>query len=731
MKGPVSLSLSCPNCSAPLPGPEPAPACPACQLPLTGPVAVELWQTDQQLAALQQRRSSLLTTLRAGIPTDGRPLPDRDPAQQPTGNPPAGPVSGTPVPLFPRESTPATSSRPPRPEHPSWTGQQLLLGAGALLVVTAAVVFLAVAWSVIGVAGQVAVMGLATAACAAASFGTARRGLRATAETLAVLTVALAVVDAAAAHALNLADLRAVGTDGYAAAVSAGLAVGCAGAASYGRSLLSYRLAAVAAAAVSPLLTLSYLEPAPAPTAFVLLVVAAAFGALGRFLPDSWQVVEGLVTVAGGGYLLLAWGAGLAGLTVDPLVGSGGVAGMVALAGAVGAAWVSRLHHGFDSANRHPVLAGGALLVGAGTVVLALWRVDESGLLVLCTAVAAAAVSGYLSVRPRPLLTHPVGVALAFAQLVLVLAVLTGQFGVLDKVSDHTPVWAALVAAYAVTTVSSTWTAVTRPLLRTIAAGYAAAAFQLAVVAAAYPSGPTASVAAASAAAVLLAATAAWRRDRPEERLLAVGWLLAVPTALAYSVTAPQGSAQLAASALAVAGLTAFGYGLIPGRGNTAIAGALLCSAAIWTLLGDREVTTVEAYSLPLAALIAVVGLGRLYRDRTAPSWLTVGPALTAALLPSALLSIGEEGLTRPLLVLVAGALVLVIGVLARWQAPVATGTLALVIVSASQLAPYAVGLPRWLTFGTVGLALLLLGARYEQRRRNAQQAARWVAALR
>jgi len=55
----------------------------------------------------------------------------------------------------------------------------------------------------------------------------------------------------------------------------------------------------------------------------------------------------------------------------------------------------------------------------------------------------------------------------------------------------------------------------------------------------------------------------------------------------------------------------------------------------------------------------------------------------------------------------------------------------ALVIVSVSQLGPYAVGLPRWLSFGVVGLALLLLGARYEQRRRNARQAAQWMAHLR
>lgn len=80
---------------------------------------------------------------------------------------------------------------------------------------------------------------------------------------------------------------------------------------------------------------------------------------------------------------------------------------------------MSRLHHGFAAAHRHPVLAAGALLIGAGTVVLGM--------------------------RPLPLPTHPAGVALAFAHMVLRLAVLTGQFGAVGEVSDHTLVWAAFI----------------------------------------------------------------------------------------------------------------------------------------------------------------------------------------------------------------------------------------------------------------------------------------------
>ena len=82
-------------------------------------------------------------------------------------------------------------------------------------------------------------------------------------------------------------------------------------------------------------------------------------------------------------------------------------------------------------------------------------------------------------------------------------------------------------------------------------------------------------------------------------------------------------------------------------------------------------------------------------------------------------------------MVLVVAAAVMVAGIALRWQAPFLTGAVAACVVAVAQLAPYAVGVPRWVSLGAVGLVLLVLGFRYEQRRRNASQAVRWVAALR
>jgi hypothetical protein len=46
-------------------------------------------------------------------------------------------------------------------------------------------------------------------------------------------------------------------------------------------------------------------------------------------------------------------------------------------------------------------------------------------------------------------------------------------------------------------------------------------------------------------------------------------------------------------------------------------------------------------------------------------------------------------------------------------------------------LGPVVEGLPRWISLGTVGLALLLVGVTWEQRRRDVQAAGRYLASLR
>jgi hypothetical protein len=81
--------------------------------------------------------------------------------------------------------------------------------------------------------------------------------------------------------------------------------------------------------------------------------------------------------------------------------------------------------------------------------------------------------------------------------------------------------------------------------------------------------------------------------------------------------------------------------------------------------------------------------------------------------------------------VVVAAVALTVFGTFAHRQAPFVVGATALVFVVVGRLAPYAPLLPRWLTLGTAGLLLLVVGATYERRRQQAREAVAWVAQMR
>ena len=102
------------------------------------------------------------------------------------------------------------------------------------------------------------------------------------------------------------------------------------------------------------------------------------------------------------------------------------------------------------------------------------------------------------------------------------------------------------------------------------------------------------------------------------------------------------------------------------------------------------------------------------------------------ALVPSALLVVAEPTALRLVLVVTAAALLTVAGTLLHRHAPFVLGTgVLLVVVAVGRLGPYAPLLPRWVTLGTAGLLLLVIGATYERRRQQAREAVAWVAQMR
>jgi hypothetical protein len=98
---------------------------------------------------------------------------------------------------------------------------------------------------------------------------------------------------------------------------------------------------------------------------------------------------------------------------------------------------------------------------------------------------------------------------------------------------------------------------------------------------------------------------------------------------------------------------------------------------------------------------------------------------------PSAFVVVATPTAARLVLVIAAAALLTVAGTVLHRQAPFVIGAGALLLIAIGRLGPYAPLLPRWLTLGTVGLVLLVVGATYERRRQQAREAVAWVGQMR
>lgn len=146
----------CPDCGGILsPG---STTCPSCRLELGGTLGSELYATLLRADGLldEMRRLSRPMAMAMATPTPGLPV--------------TPPRRGVSVP-------------------------QVLLALGAVCLLVAALVFLAVTWSVMGVGGRTATLVGFTVTAGALTAWVARRGLRGAAEALGTVTIGLAVLD--------------------------------------------------------------------------------------------------------------------------------------------------------------------------------------------------------------------------------------------------------------------------------------------------------------------------------------------------------------------------------------------------------------------------------------------------------------------------------------------------------------------------------------------------------
>ncbi|MEV7524825.1 hypothetical protein [Streptomyces sp. NPDC091371] len=186
------------------------------------------------------------------------------------------------------------------------------------------------------------------------------------------------------------------------------------------------------------------------------------------------------------------------------------------------------------------------------------------------------------------------------------------------------------------------------------------------------------------------------------------------------------GRAGTLALVLALLGVVCAGAAVRPERRVLGWAAGALFVAATWVRLADAGVAAPEAYTLPVTLPALAVGLLRRRRDPAASSWTAYGPGLSATLLPSLLAAWGDPDWVRPLLLGAAALAVTLAGAQRRLQAPLLLGGGVLAVVALHELAPYVVqvagALPRWVPPALAGLLLLMVGATYEKRLRDARR---------
>ncbi|MEU8230616.1 hypothetical protein AB0C12_13560 [Actinoplanes sp. NPDC048967] len=250
-----------------------------------------------------------------------------------------------------------------------------------------------------------------------------------------------------------------------------------------------------------------------------------------------------------------------------------------------------------------------------------------------------------------------------------------------------------------------------------------------AAVAFAYTVGRAAELSPATSAFVVLGAAAA---------ILAVGAMLAGRGAaerLAVEVSAHAGalvallltvgSIRHAAAVCTFWGLALGVRALRPGGTAPVRRGHVLAAAVAelggwWLLIASEQVATVEAYTLPAAAVALLAGwLARRSRPALS-SWMTYGPALAAALLPTLASVLADEGQPLRRLLLGLGALaVLLAGAHRRLRAPVVAGGTVLAVVALHEVVLVWDLLPRWIPLAAAGLLLVGLAMTLERRRRD------------
>ncbi len=213
-----------------------------------------------------------------------------------------------------------------------------------------------------------------------------------------------------------------------------------------------------------------------------------------------------------------------------------------------------------------------------------------------------------------------------------------------------------------------------------------------------------------------------------------IGALAAVAVVSTAAVNLASGTSQPTWSAvyLTLTGAAATAMALLrPERRLVGWLGGFLLVLASWVRLADLGVETPEAYTLPAAVALLVVGLVHLRGDPRAGTMAALTPGLALALVPSLLWALADPIALRSVL-LGAGCLALIVsGIRLHWSAPLVHGAVVGSLLVLRLATPVAESVPRWALIGAAGALLVAMGITWEKRVRDARRIAGYVRGLR
>lgn len=560
--------------------------------------------------------------------------------------------------------------------------RRTLLVLGAVCLIAAVTAGTALIWPALGVGGQTAVMVALTAALLAGAVRLQHR-LPATAEAVAAVGVAATAVDVIAGRRLVAPGLSGTAARGYwilAAAVA--LAV-LTWAASRAPRLHAMTVGAVAAAFG---VVVAIVEPQTLGSLALTGLAGACLGiSLVRFagrLPLSRAAAAAAAALGG---TVLAFVSVAAAFSDARQQGLALVCGLL-VTGIVGGC-TDLGGRPSDHSERRTVAAVGGVVAGA---LLITSQVVPLGTWALLTAGVAGAMVFVLAVPPR-------------SRAQVTVATYVGAGAVVTEISAQVSL--QLNAA--------------DPLGLSAAAGMAVATVLLVVVALlAYSERlELACVAAAAATSALVIAVAEGASVKAE--LIRGADAASVVAIVVFTVASAPAAIASRRPALVAAAIA------VPAGPAAAI--------AVDVSLALHHVSITELYVVAPGAVAATSGGIAMRRLPSISSW-ALTPALAVSLLPTLLLAWrGDTG--RQVAMLMIGAALVAMGAQCRLAAPMAAGSIAIVTVVLRVLGPQVAELPRWLTLGVLGAALLVLGSTWERRlqemRRVAERVRPTVAALR